>query len=167
MQEVSAGILVYRKNIKSNKIEVLLGKNGGPYWVNRNLGVWNIPKGHVETNENLLDAAVREFQEETGLNIPKEHLWNITYIGKTKTSQNKKVVHIFVLNYDFDSSKEQIPIKSTMCTTEFPPKSGMYIQVPELIECKYIEINNSKRLIFPYQKIFVERLEQLINTQGI
>ena len=64
--ETSAGILVYRFD-KEGKIQVLLGKMGGPRWVKKSVGAWNIPKGHIEDGENLLDGAIREFMEETTL----------------------------------------------------------------------------------------------------
>ena len=73
MQEVSAGILVYRMD-KRGTIQVLLGKNGGPRYENRSVGTWNIPKGHVEQNEDILSTAIREFTEETSLKLPNINL---------------------------------------------------------------------------------------------
>lgn len=160
MQEISAGILVYRKN-RYNEIEVLLGKPGGPYWKNRNVGVWNIPKGHITPSENLLDCAVREFVEETGLIITPEDKTKLLYIGSAKTSQNKKIVHIYVFEHDYNEGSTIVPISSNMCETEFPAGSGNIISVPELSEAKYIPINKAKDLIFSYQKVFLERLENV------
>jgi predicted NUDIX family NTP pyrophosphohydrolase len=76
--EVSAGILVYR--IVDNEIQVLLGKNGGPRWKNKSIGAWNIPKGHVEDGENIFDTAIREFMEETSLNLNIEYFLHQTKI---------------------------------------------------------------------------------------
>ena len=67
--EKSSGILVYR--YKDNKLQVFLGKCGGPYWEHIDIGAWNIPKGHIEANENAFDTAKREFFEETSLVLPK------------------------------------------------------------------------------------------------
>ncbi len=161
MQEVSAGILVYRKNKLTNTIEILLGKNGGPAWSNRNHGAWNIPKGHVEANENLLSAAIREFTEETNLTLPEEKLSNMTYIGFSKTSGNRKVVHIYAVEHDFTPGENVVPIKSNLCETEYPRGSGIIIQVPELSEARYLAIKTAEELIFPYQKVFIERLKNL------
>ena len=158
MQEISAGILIYRFN-SDNEIEVLLGKNGGPAWEKKNVGAWNIPKGHAEVGENLLDCAIREFEEETSLIIPKNKLIDITYIGEAKTSKNKKVVHIFSLEYDYAPNSYSVPIKSNLCETEYPRGSGNIIQVPELSEAYYFKLKTAYNLIFPYQQIFLKRIE--------
>ena len=60
----SAGILLYRKN--GSRLEVLLVHPGGPFWKNKDEGAWSVPKGEFNDDENALDAAKREFEEETG-----------------------------------------------------------------------------------------------------
>src|ERR1700712_4702287 len=60
----SAGILLYR--IIKKKPEVLLVHPGGPFWKNKDEGAWSIPKGEFTDDEEALDAAKREFKEETG-----------------------------------------------------------------------------------------------------
>ncbi len=161
MQEVSAGILIYRKNKNTNEIEVLLGKCGGPRYKNRTVGAFNIPKGHVEIGENILDGAIREFEEETGLNIPREKLHEITYIGIAKTSLNKKVVHIYALEYDYAPNKYQVDITSNTFPYEYPPGTGNIIEIPELCEAYYFKLDTAMNLIFKYQQVFLERVKQL------
>jgi predicted NUDIX family NTP pyrophosphohydrolase len=161
MQEKSAGILIYRFNNK-NEVEVLLGKMGGPYWANRNSGVWNIPKGHVEPGENLLECALREFQEETSLIIPENKILELTYLGEAKTSGNKKIVHIFALKHDFNPEGTAVEIRSNTCQIEFPPKSGNIIDIPELSEAKYVNLSTAYKLIFSYQKYFLDKLQTII-----
>ena len=65
---VSAGLLVYRR--KDARTEFLLGHPGGPLWARKDLGAWMVPKGLVEPGEAPIDAALREFEEETGLAAP-------------------------------------------------------------------------------------------------
>ena len=60
----SAGLLMYR--LRNSTLEVFLVHPGGPYWAKKDLGAWSIPKGEFEEGEDPLDAAKREFQEETG-----------------------------------------------------------------------------------------------------
>lgn len=56
--ELSSGGVIYRH--KSDVLEVLLIKDS--------YGNWGFPKGHVEADESLAEAALRECREETGLN---------------------------------------------------------------------------------------------------
>ena len=157
MQEVSAGILVYRMD-KRGTIQVLLGKNGGPRYENRSVGTWNIPKGHVEQNEDILSTAIREFTEETSLKLPNINLSNLLYLGTAYTSKRKKCVHIYACKYDFNPDGNHVEIKSNMCVTEWPPHSRNMIEVPELCDAYYFDLSTAKNLIFPYQKIFIDRL---------
>ena len=64
MSVQSAGILPYRWS--DNGLEVLLVHPGGPFWSGKDEGAWSIPKGIYEEIENPLQAAKREFREETG-----------------------------------------------------------------------------------------------------
>jgi len=162
MKEISAGVLVYR--IKDNIIEVLLGKNGGPRWANREVGAWNIPKGHVEDSELIIDAAVREFKEETSLDIPFGYIKTLVYIGVSRTNTGK-YVHIYSFEYDYNPEGYEVGIKSNTCETEWPPKSGNIIEVPELCKAYYWKESVAERMIFPYQKIFIKNLKDVLNIQ--
>ncbi len=63
----SAGILLYRKI--NDQLEVFLVHPGGPFFKNKDDGVWSIPKGEFLDDEDALTAAKREFFEETGQSI--------------------------------------------------------------------------------------------------
>ncbi|MEN8761855.1 MAG: NUDIX domain-containing protein, partial [Thiogranum sp.] len=67
MSEQSAGILLFR--FKRKKLEILLAHPGGPFFENKDEGVWSIAKGLCEGNESLLETARREFEEETGFTV--------------------------------------------------------------------------------------------------
>lgn len=56
-QEISAGIIIYRKTQEGFKF--LLLYHGGGYW--------NFPKGKIEAEEKSFQTALREIREETGL----------------------------------------------------------------------------------------------------
>ncbi len=64
MAAVSAGLLLYRR--RGSRPEVFLVHPGGPYWAKKDDGVWSVPKGLVNPNEDELACARREFKEETG-----------------------------------------------------------------------------------------------------
>ena len=162
--EKSTGILVYR--IVDGELQVLLGKCGGPSWKNRSIGSWNIPKGHITPGETDLKCAFREFKEETSLDLSfPASCDEFLDLGET-IIKNKKIVKIFAIEHDFKPGEYKVEIKSNLCDTEWPPKSGNIIQVPELEEAYYFKINVAYRMIFPYQKCFLERLENTINNQN-
>ncbi len=46
---------------------VVINQNGDVAIVNQKHKSWSLPKGHVEENEDILEAARREVNEETGL----------------------------------------------------------------------------------------------------
>ncbi|MEO7665244.1 MAG: NUDIX domain-containing protein, partial [Candidatus Limnocylindrales bacterium] len=63
-RKVSAGILLHRS--RDGALQVLLAHPGGPFFTNRDLGHWTIPKGERDEGDELQAAATREFEEETG-----------------------------------------------------------------------------------------------------
>jgi predicted NUDIX family NTP pyrophosphohydrolase len=65
MARISAGLLMYR--FRKGRLQVFLAHPGGPFFARKNEGYWTIPKGEPKPNEDLLEAAKREFQEETGI----------------------------------------------------------------------------------------------------
>src|SRR5881394_60302 len=68
--KTSAGLLMYRR--PQTGIEFLLVHPGGPFWKNKDQGAWTIPKGEIETGEDPLAAAKREFEEELGIRAQGE-----------------------------------------------------------------------------------------------
>ncbi len=81
----SAGILLYKK--MNDKIEFLLVHPGGPYFAKKDEGVWSIPKGEYEVTESPLEAAIREFKEETGYDVNGE----FTELNPVKLKSGKEV----------------------------------------------------------------------------
>lgn len=159
--EQSSGILAYR--VKDGIVQVLLGKNGGPRYSKRDKGCWNIPKGHVEANEELFDTAMREFGEETSLRFGDGTVEsNFRYLGSTKTAAGKHV-HIFAVDYDFSKDGDDpVWIKSNLCETEWPPHSGRKIKIPELSKARYFNIDEAYEYIFKYQRVFLDRLKEYL-----
>src|SRR5262245_54089641 len=97
MARNSAGILMYRR--RRGIVEVLVAHMGGPFWAKKDLGAWSIPKGEFEPDEVPLDAAKREFAEETGLSVTGE------FIPLTPIKQSGgKIVHIWAVEGDCDAS---------------------------------------------------------------
>jgi predicted NUDIX family NTP pyrophosphohydrolase len=162
-EQISAGILVYRKNKKTNKIDVLLVHPGGPYWQNKDLGAWHIPKGGVNEREDYLITAVREFEEETGLNLTKNDIKKLKYLCRVR-SKGGKVVHIYFLNKDF--KKDKFGTSKEFIEIEWPPNSGVKKIYPENDKVEYVDLETAKKKIIPYQLPALLKLESLLTRQS-
>jgi predicted NUDIX family NTP pyrophosphohydrolase len=120
MPEQSAGILMYRR--RRRVPEFLLVHPGGPFWANKDDGVWSIPKGLFESGEDAFAAAKREFEEETGQRADGEFL----ALGSFKQPSGK-TIWAWAVEGDFDLTS----FRSNMFSMVWPPKSGRVQQFPE------------------------------------
>lgn len=155
--EKSCGILAYR--FRRGWLQVLLGRDGGPF--NRELP-WNIPKGHVEEGEDDKQCAKREFTEETGLPVPDDAV--LVDLGVSKTSKGKEV-RIFGMLHDYNPDGDAVEIRSMPFQMEYPRDSGRMVEFPELESAKYLHVDEAMACMFPYQKVFVERLLKSIEEE--
>ncbi len=152
MPKVSAGVLLYRKT--SRGLEVFLVHPGGPLWKNKDEGAWSIPKGLIEEGEDLLQAALREFEEETGFSLKPE---NPTGLSPVKLKSGK-TVYAFAIEGDCEAEK----LRSNTFRMEWPPKSGMIKEFPEIDRGGWFSIEEAKRKINPGQISFLSELEEKI-----
>ncbi|MFI5186941.1 MAG: NUDIX domain-containing protein [Chitinophagales bacterium] len=118
----SAGILLFR--IKKREPEVFLCHPGGPIYKNKDAGIWTIPKGEFNEGEEPLAAAKREFREETGSEINGSFI----SLDPVKYKDGRKIVYAWAVEGDIDAGS----IQSNSFPLEWPPKSGKYIDVPEI-----------------------------------
>ena len=153
MLKRSAGIIPYK--IIDNEIYVFLEHPGGPFCHGKD--VWSVCKGEY-VNEKAVDAALREFTEESGLHLEKEKL---KYLYSHKVS-NKKLVIMFTINKDLDTKD----IKSNNFTMEYPKDSGKIETYPEMDEAKWFKIAEAKTKIFSNQRIFIEKLEEYLKNES-
>lgn len=144
----SAGILLYRRT--PDGLEVLLGHPGGPFWARRDLGAWTIPKGEVDEGEDAYAAARREFQEETGV-VPGEHHTELT----PRRQPSGKTIFVWAVEGDCDAAG----LKSNAFSMEWPPRSGMMAQFPELDRAGWFPLDEARRRILPGQAPFLDELE--------
>ena len=149
MQKVSAGLLMYR--VRDGELEFLLAHPGGPFWKDRDLGAWTIPKGEIQDGEEPLAAAQREFQEEVGLR-PEGDFIELTPIQQ----RGGKIVHAWAFAGDCDPAV----IKSNLFQMEWPPNSGRFQECPEVDRAAFFRINEAKRKINPAQIAFLDELER-------
>ena len=147
----SAGILLYRKN--GSRLEVLLVHPGGPFWKNKDEGAWSVPKGEFNDDENALDAAKREFKEETGFSCSG----NFLELSPVK-QKSGKMVYAWALEKDIDTSK----IKSNEFEMEWPPKSGKQQRFPEIDKAQWFAAAEAKQKINASQAGFIDELIRTI-----
>lgn len=150
MPRVSAGLLMYR--IHDGKLQVLLAHPGGPLFKNKDDGHWTIPKGEIESGEDMLEAAKREFAEETGV-TPTGPFTELTPIKQ----KGGKIVHAWAFRGDCDPAE----IVSNTFTMEWPPKSGRQMEFPEMDRAEFFDVAAASRKIKAAQMPLVEECEQI------
>lgn len=143
---------MYRR--RSGHYEVFLVHPGGPYWRKKDAGAWSIPKGEVDPDEDFRTAALREFEEETGLTPPDK----LVSLGSV-TQKAGKVVHAFAGEGDADPEA----IESNTFSMEWPPRSGRTIDVPEIDRADWFDLDTARVKINPAQAAFLDALEKLVN----
>lgn len=147
----SAGILLYRRH---KVLEVFLVHPGGPFWKNKDAGSWTIPKGEFTDDEPALDAAIREFKEETGgsLKGPFQPLDPIKQKGG-------KQVYAWAVCGDIDPAA----LVSNSFEMEWPPRSGKQTSFPEVDKGAWFSMDAARQAINSAQ---IPLLEELEETQG-
>jgi len=152
MAKQSAGILAYRK--RGGDVEVLLVHPGGPFFTNRDEGVWSVPKGEYDGDEEALAAAIREFKEETGFDIDGDFT-----LLQPITQKNGKVVTAWAIEKDLDVTN----FVSNTCTIEWPYKSGRQMEIPEVDKVEWLSIADAKVKINERQVGLIEELVRMVN----
>jgi predicted NUDIX family NTP pyrophosphohydrolase len=148
---LSAGLLMYRK--RGAGVEVFLAHPGGPIWAKKDKGVWTIPKGRYEDGETPLDAAKREFNEETGFVAKGPYI----ELGSV-TQKSGKVVTGWAFKGNCDPAK----LVSNTCELEWPPRSGKVIEIPEIDRGAWFGMAAAREYIRPEQVPLVDALEVLL-----
>lgn len=144
----SAGILLYRQ--RDGRLELFLAHPGGPFWKDKDAGVWSIPKGLYEADEAPLAAARREFHEETGtrLDAPDEAFIPLGEV----TQKGGKIVHAWALEGDVDAAA----IVSNTYAVQWP--KGTWRRYPEIDRADWFGVDEARQKILAAQAAFIERL---------
>lgn len=143
----SAGVLLYRRR---RGLEVLVGHPGGPLWKRKDVGAWSIPKGEYDSGEDAQAAALREFEEETGIRLEGE----LTSLGEVKQAGGK-IVSVWALERDCEVSQ----LRSNAFTMEWPPGSGALQQFPEIDQFAWFSMEEARTKLVTAQADFLDRLQ--------
>ena len=133
-------------------LEVLLAHPGGPFWAKKDDGAWSIPKGEFEEGEAPLDAAKREFEEETGQK-PQGEAIRLAPLRQA----GGKLVYAYAMKGDFDPAT----LKSNTFLMEWPPKSGRQQEFPEVDRAAWFAIEEAEVKILKSQAGLLAQLRKL------
>ena len=145
---LSAGILLFRE--RDGETQVLLIKPGGPFWRNKDVGAWMIPKGGVEPGEQPAEAALREFEEETGLRLTA-----VPFPLAKIRQAGGKWVEAFAVEGDLDCAN----VRSNEFEVEWPPRSGLKERFPEVEQARWMSLAEARAMMLPSQLPLLDALE--------
>lgn len=157
-RRVSAGILLFR--YRDGELQVLLAHPGGPFFANSDLGHWTIPKGEPVDDAELLVAAAREFEEETGhalAAVARNPAAPPLDLGSVVQASGKRV-HCWAVEGELD------PASATSNTFEmpWPPGSDRLRTFPEIDRVAWFSIAEAGRRANPSQAELVARLRDAL-----
>lgn len=153
MAKLSAGLLMYR--FRNWKVEALLVHPGGPYWSKKDDGAWSIPKGEYREGDDPLEAAKREFCEETG--FAAEGVFEPLSVRRQPSG---KKVSAWAFEGDCDPSL----IRSNTFTIEWPPRSGRHVAFPEIDRAAWFELGRAVQKLAKGQVGFIEDVCRLLKV---
>ena len=153
MAKRSAGLVMYRRY--DSTLEVFLVHPGGPFWAKKDLGAWSIPKGEYLDGEDPLEAARREFTEETGFAAEGDFL----ELGTVKQAGGK-LVSVWAVEGDCDPAS----LKSNTCMIDWPPRSGRQMEIPEVDRASWFGVGEARTRILKSQIPILDLLTQRLNA---
>jgi len=152
--KTSAGLLLYRRR---DFIEVFLVHPGGPLWAKKDAGAWSLPKGEFDAGEDPLEAAKREFLEETGTAIDGD------FVALSPVVQRSgKTVFAWAIEAELDPSQ----LKSNSFSMEWPPRSGRFAEFPEVDRAAWFDLPEARNRILDGQVSFLDQLDRLVRTSA-
>lgn len=155
MAERSAGLLIFRR--RADSLEVLLVHPGGPFWRNKDVGAWQLPKGLIEPDEDAAAAARREAEEELGVAIEGE----LVPLGEIR-QKGGKIVAAFAVESDVDAAA----VRSNMFEMEWPPRSGRVQSFPEVDAARWFATEEARAMMLESQRPLMERLVELVGRSA-
>lgn len=157
MPRTSVGLLMFRRPAGGG-VEVFLVHPGGPFFANKDAGVWTVPKGEPSADESLRDAALREFAEETGWAFEECRRGDLLPLGAVR-QKGGKVVHAWA----FEGEPPDRPLVSGTYRLQWPP--GTWRTYPEVDRGAFFGLPEAREKINPAQAAFLDRLVEALADQ--
>ncbi len=118
--------------------------------------IWSIPKGMVDSGEEIIHAAVRETIEETNADVSN---WKLLHrLAPVKYKKKNKELHTFAMFetqnfFDFNAFELK-------CSSNVPDSIGGY---PEMDGYKWVTIKEARPLLHEAQVICLNELQTIID----
>lgn len=132
---------------------------GGPFWAKKDKGVWSIPKGEIEGNEDPFGVACREFKEETGFGVPQAEPLEL---GEVMMKSGKKI-----LAWAIEGNINTMKTKSNTFEMKWPPRSGKLQMFPEVDKAAWFGLAVAKEKLNPAQADFIDHLAKVLNRSSL
>lgn len=142
--------MLYRRRL--GVLEILLVHPGGPYWARKDDGAWSIPKGEYGPGEDALQAAQREFLEETGFAVNGPFL-----TLKPVRQPSGKIISAWAVEGDLDAAQ----LRSNTFPLEWPPKSGVIQSFPEVDRAAWFALTDARAKLSPGQRPLLDAIAGL------
>ena len=140
--------------------EVLLVHPGGPFFKNKDDGVWSLPKGLAQDGEvgkQLLEVAKREFEEETGV----KPIGHFDYVGSIRRRSDGKTVEIWT----FEGNCDPAMVTSNTILIEWPPKTGKTREIPEVDRAAFFTLEQARIKLCAYMVPAIDLLEKHFDSR--
>lgn len=146
-------MLPYRS--RDGVIEVLIAHMGGPFWAKTDAGAWSVIKGEHDEAEDPLEAARREWVEETSTPVPPGD-W--AALGEVRQKSGKRVRAWAVEAPDLDPTT----FVSNTFEMQWPPRSGRMAQFPEIDRAEWMAIDAAAARLVEAQRPLLDALSGLL-----
>jgi predicted NUDIX family NTP pyrophosphohydrolase len=146
---------MYRRDARG--VEVFLVHPGGPIWAKKHEGAWTIPKGEYDEDEDPLEAARREFQEETGFTSSAPYL----SLGSVRQKSGK-----IVTAWAFEGDRVASALVSNTCEIEWPPRSGKKLTIPEVDRGDWFGSTDARLVLREEQRPLLDALEDALGSSA-
>lgn len=137
----------------AGRLQVLLVHPGGPFWAKKDFGVWTIPKGEHDGSEPALDAAKREFSEETGFPISGPFV----PLGSLQQPSGKTIAV-----WAFEADCDPAALASNAFEMEWPPRSGRKQAFAEVDRAGWFTLSEAREKLIEGQIGFLDALEKAV-----